>query len=305
MLADGGGVGKVPTALRDVSTRFQDGSTLADALGTHPELFVPQDLQVIRASEHIGDVAPAFEAVAQAIDARIAFRKTLLGKGAYPMLVLTASIFLGPLPELVVGSASAYAAQVFGNVLFMGLVLALVFVGLPWLLRRPDVGDPLRRFAWKAPWPGSVYRDTVRAMFSKVLARNMAAGLPIHPALESAAAVTADPVTIERIARASRAIRGGSELAEALGQQGVFADGDRMQLIAGERSGTLTDSLGALAATYGERSERGLSRILKVAGGILTAVVFIYVAFGIVGGLKKAVLGPMDEIEKALPYNTR
>ena len=302
MLAEAGGRGKVAVAFRAVSESVGNGSTLADALGERPELFEAVDVQVIRSSEHIGDIAPAFEAVAAAIDKRLTFRKSLIKKGTYPMLVLSASIFLGPLPELVTGSPAAYAGQVFGNIFVMGLVLGFALFGIPWLLRRPEVAGPLRRAAWRSPWPGSVYTDGVRGMFSSVLARNMSAGLPIHGALESAAAVTADPVTIQRVARASQDIRNGSELAEALGRQDVFPEGDRMQLLAGERSGTLTDSLNSLAGIYEERAERGLGIVLKIAGGVLTAVVFLYVAAGILEGMQKAVLGPMQEIEKALPY---
>ncbi len=304
-LAQGASPGDyVGAALLDIRRELDRGDGLSVALGRHPRLFRRAEIQAVRAAERIGELSPAFDAIAEAIDGWLHARGALARRATYPMMVLLVGVVVGPLPKVVTSGAGAYGRLVGTNLaLIAALVLGCVF-GLPWLMRNTRLGEEVRRLAWRLPWPARIYRDHVRATFYAVLARNLGAGLPVFEALGSAGAVTADARTEAAATSAGRAVGEGSELAPALVDAGLVPSSERMMVVAGERAGTLDESLRVMATLYRERAAAGLGRLMSVLGGALTVLVFIFIALSILGtfqDVQKSTTDVMDMIEQESP----
>lgn len=295
----------VGQALEDVGRAVEGGSTLADALARHPRLFRRADVQVVRAAERLGELGPAFDAVAEAIDGWLEARGRMLKSSVYPLIVLCSSIVLLPIPMAVTAGAGAYAAEVFTGFAWLAAAGAAFFFGVPWLLEHTRLGVDLRRLAWRAPWPASVYRDHVRATFYGVLARNLESGLLVYESLRSAGTVTADEETEAAAERSCDRITAGDELGEALVAEGLVPVPERMMVLAGERSGTLPEALHQMAQLYRDRAARGMGRVLTAVGAVLTVIVFAFVAAGILDAwreLNRSTGQVFDLIEKEMPY---
>jgi type II secretory pathway component PulF len=286
-----------------LGTRIAAGDGLADALGGYPGAFSLADVEVVRAGERTGRVAEALRTVAAEQEAAIRVRRRLWKGAAYPLTVLGLSIVIGPIPELVLGSAQGYLLGVVGHLAAVGTAMAAIVVGIPWLLSRSAIGHPVRRALWRLPWPATLYVHRVRASFGMTLGRNLAAGLPVFAALRSAGQATGDPRAAEAAGTACDAVERGAGLADALAPSGLAAPEDLLLVHTGERSGSLEASLERVRALASDRYARGLNRLLSLVGVLFTLVVFLYVALGVLGAYEQvtaAVKGPLDEIEREL-----
>jgi type II secretory pathway component PulF len=275
------------------------------ALGEQEGLVNAEELQMIRASERVGDLAPVFEGLSEDLQARIGIGRELLRRATYPIMLLLSSAVVGPLPTIVTGSAGSYLWGVTKNVLVIGILGPGLFLAGRALVRHPPLNAKLRTMAWKLPWGAGAYQDRVRAKFARVLGRNIESGLPIFESLETAARITADPHIIARIADVGGEIAQGSELTPALGATGIFESGERMQLVSAERSGTLDATFSVLATHYDERSQRRLQRVVRILSGALTTLIVLYVGMEIVQSYKDAVLGPLELLEQEMPHLKR
>ncbi|MDP6947154.1 MAG: type II secretion system F family protein, partial [Myxococcota bacterium] len=194
MLA-GDGKDALANAFRDAARRVEGGASLSDALAEQRGLVNAEEIQMIRASERVGDLAPVFEGISEEIGARVALRRALLSRTMYPSMVLVASAVITPLPMVVTGTAGAYLAAVGINLLTLVMLGPGTFFGVRALARVPAINRRLRRFAWLWPWGTGAYRDRVRARFARVLGRNIESGLPVYESLRTAADVTSDQRT--------------------------------------------------------------------------------------------------------------
>ena len=298
-----------PRSLRAPMAQMGDsiarGSTLADAMALCPGTFDRSAVQVIRASEKVGEVARGFDTIADGLDERIALRRQLVRSAIYPMIVIVVHIFLTPITLLVLESTGAYMSTVARGLTVLVAAVAIVVWGIPFLVRATPLGPALRRLAWRLPWPATVYVSHVRTMFARTLSGSLAAGVTLYEALRTSAAVTSDPAAEEQTETTVQAVGQGSELAPELVRSRLVDPADAMVLVAGERAGTLTDALSQLGERYSERRTRGLKGLMTAAGGALTLAVFVFVAMSIVETYQSITSGTglmMDEIEKAAPF---
>lgn len=292
---------RLRACLMAIGADLESGTSLADAAARHPELYDAAALQSLRTAERTGSVPLALDAIAARIDATLDTQRQIFRSAIYPLSVLGTSILLGPIPALMAGSTGAYAAKVLGNLALVGALLFFVAIALPRILRTTRLGQDLRRVAWRLPWPASVYRLAVRGAFCRAFADQIEAGLPLFDALDSAAAVTVDPFARTCAAEAGALLSSGSTLAGALGSTGLIGSGELMVLIAGERAGTLVESLRALGVTYAERLERGIRGLLRALGFLLTIVIFAWVAIGIIEAFGQVSQGTEDILELVRP----
>lgn len=296
---------RLAKAFRDAALKVEGGATLADAFEAQDGLVNLEELQMIRASERVGDLAPVFEGLSEDLQARIGLGRELIRRATYPVMLLLSSAVVGPLPLIMTGTGGDYLWAVMKNVLVIGLLGPGLFWAGRALLAQPTVNAKLRTLAWRLPWGAGAYRDRTRAKFARVLGRNIESGLPIYESLETAARITADPHIIARTAAVGGQLAQGSELSPALGATGIFEPGERMQLVSAERSGTLDATFSVLAIQYDERSQRRLRRAVRILSGTLTAFVVVYVAMGVVQSYKDAVLGPLELLEQEMPHLKR
>ena len=304
MLA-GSGARALDEAFTQSAEALEDGATLTEALGRQDGLLSLEEEHMLSAAERVGDLAPVLEEMAQQLQLKIELRRDLIRRAVYPMLLLVSTALIGPLPLFVTGGPAAYFASVGKSILVIGLLGPGLCMALFLALRNATISDALRRVAWTMPLGAGAYCDRVRARFSRVLGRNLESGLPVYASLESAARVTADPKVIEGTKAVASSLSMGADLASSLASMGLYEPGDRMQLVSAERSGDLDRIFRLLAAHYDARSQTRLRRLSRIFSGILTSVAVLYVASGIIGSYRDAVLGPLEMLEQEMPHLQR
>lgn len=291
-------------SLMAVLKALDEGDELADACVKAPRMFRAGDVETLRAFEQLGEVAQGFKAVSEQADEAIEMRRQLVKQATYPITVLLAHIVITPVPKLIFGTTAQYAMEVLkqAGLLAFGIVVALW--GVPALLRATPLGEKLKRLAWHIPWPGSIYRSHIRALFNRTLARNIGGGLELYVSVRSAAAATSDPVVRERIDVALPLIE-TTGLSQQLASQGLIAPAEAVLVVSGEQSGNLADSLDAVAKRYVAARKAGLKVFMALLGGLFTLLVILVVVFGLLRAYED-VTGIadkfMDEIDLEGPF---
>lgn len=302
-VVSGRGRARLRDAFDRVRKALAGGSTLSEALARDPVLFSGRMRSLVEAGERSGGLPAVFRSLGEAIELRLRLRRRILRACLYPFILFTLSFFLLPLSKLFIGGVAAYLkASLVPYLLALGC-LAIVLLGLPWILRKIVGPAGLQKVVRALPAAGRLSRLRVKATFCRRLASSLSAGLDINQALRLSAAATGDAELSGKIEQAIQAIGQGATLNEALGRQKLFDDEFMLAISSGELSGKLTEAL-EQQARLGE--EAFLHRLevavqLLAVGVLLLVYAFVVLSVlseynNVLGGYQKQI----DEIMKGV-----
>lgn len=302
----------VAQALAAVRDDVRAGHRLGEALAAHPRHFPEIYRALVDAGEQSGDLAQVLERLADYIESRSALRNKVLTAFIYPVIVTIVSIgivifLLSYVVPQVVGAFSQaqqtlplltrlmLAASAFTREWGLAVVLGLVALfGLwRWRLRNPSA-----RLAWhtrvlRLPILGRYAMGVDVARFADTLAILTSSNVPLLAALEAARRTLRNCKLQAAVDDATRRVREGSALAQALEAQKTFPPLLIHLAGSGERTGQLSAML--------DRAARVLSSELERRAMTMTALLeplMILIMGGIVLVIVLAVMMPIIEINQ-------
>jgi general secretion pathway protein F len=265
--------------LEGLRRRLFEGQSLSAALGEFPSSFPALYVATVRASERSGAIPEAlrrFVAYQQQIEL---LRKRLVNASIYPAVLLAAgSLVLLFLVVYVVPRFSGIYEDIGGELPFASRMLMewgrlLAAHGLAVLagslacaavagygVLRPGFRSAVGRLFARIPMVGYQIELYQLARLYRTVGMLLRGGLPIVTALEMTRgllAVAARP----RLAAATRAVREGRSLTDALAAHGLTTPVAERMLRVAERSGNMGEMAERIAAFYDEE----LSRFVDVA----------------------------------------
>jgi len=265
--------------LEGVRRRLYEGQNLSVALGEYPSCFPTLYVATVRASERSGAIPEAlrrFVAYQQQIDL---LKKRLINASIYPAVLLAAgSLVLLFLVGYVVPRFSGIYEEVGGELPFAsrmlmqwgrllqahGLAVLGGFLALGalagWGVLRPAVRAALGRLLARFPMVGRRIELYQLARLYRTVGMLLRGGLPVVTAFEMTRGLLAAAAR-PRLAAATRAVREGRSLTEALAAQGLTTPVAERMLRVGERSGNMGEMMERIAAFYDEE----LSRFVDLA----------------------------------------
>ncbi|MFQ5515637.1 MAG: type II secretion system inner membrane protein GspF [Myxococcota bacterium] len=290
------------------------GSSLADAMGEHPEVFSDLYRSMVRAGEASGSLEPVLSRLADYLEKQMALRNKITSAMLYPVIMLIfCALVISALMVLVIPTIVGLLEDLGQELPTPTLVLMAVsdFFSAWWLalIISATVGSLVLsrairtergRMAWdrfrlRLPVLGRVIRYISIARFSRTLATLLSGGLNIVPGLEIARTVTANAVLGRAIDEAREAITQGATIAGPLRQSGEFPAMVTHMVAVGEASGELDTMLGKVADTYDDLVETALNRLTALMGPLL----LIFVASVVVIVLLSTLL-PLMNLTSAL-----
>ena len=283
--------------LEGVRRRLHEGQSLSSALGEFPSSFSTLYVATVRASERTGAIAEAlrrFVAYQQQIDL---LKKRLINASIYPAVLLAAgSLVVLFLVTYVVPRFSGIYEDIGGELPFASKVLMqwgrlldahgltvlagfLACVALAgYGVLRPGFRAAVGRLSARIPMVGSQIELYQLARLYRTVGMLLRGGLTVVTAFEMTRGLLA-AVARPQLAAATRAVREGRSLADALAAQGLTTPvADRM-LRVGERSGNMGEMMERIAAFYDEE----LSRFVDVATRLIEPAMMTVI--GLVIGL--------------------
>ncbi len=276
-------------SLRD---QVNHGSSLADAMGEHAEVFNELYCSLVRAGESAGALELVLTRLAAYLEGQTELRNKITGAMVYPVIMLVASV-------AVMGVALVWVIPMMAELLqdldqplpvLTRVVLAVSGLLTAWwipitvsgagafLLANRAIQTARGRKAWdglrlRLPVLGRVVRQIAISRFARTLATLVSGGLNIVSALEIAEKVTANRVIGEAIEEARESITRGASIAGPLRQSGQFPPLVLHMVAVGEASGQLPAMLSKVADTYDGMVEHTLDRLIALMSPVMLLLV--------------------------------
>ncbi len=296
--------------IADVTREVEAGSTLADALGKHRNIFDELFRNMVAAGEAGGVLDEILMRLATYIEKADALKRKVQGAMVYPAVVL--SVALGATAFMLVFIIPTFAKMFsdFGGelplptkiVLMMSHFLTsfwwamlLAIVGLAVAFNRYTATENGRRTVdqalLKLPALGDVLLKGAVARFTRTLGTLIASGVPILSGLEITARTAGNKIISEAIMTARASIREGETVSAPLKTSGVFPPMVVQMIAVGEQTGALDEMLTKIAVFYEAEVDTAVDTLTSIIEPVM-----IVVMGGIVGGMVVAMYLPMFKL---------
>jgi type IV pilus assembly protein PilC len=293
-----------------IITDVEAGTTLANALAKHPDVFNQVFISLIAAGETSGTLDKALERIAfqQEKDAEIMSK--VRGAMAYPAIVVLVMVgvvgfmVVGVLPQvesiykdmpgasLPITTKALLAISKFVINFWWAVLIflaVLVFATTKWARTGPGklVVDKLKMKAWPV---GPLFMKLYMARFARTATTLVSSGVPLLQVMDITSK-SINNVHIEAaLNRAVDKVRGGKALSDALENDPNFLLLVPQMLRIGEQSGQIEEMLAKIADYYEKEVDQQIKTISTIIEPVMMVMLGI-VAFILVGAILLPIYG--------------
>ena len=300
--------------LKNIKEDVEEGSTFADALKQHPEVFDDLFVNLVAAGEIGGILDIILNRLAAYIEKASKLKKKVKGAMTYPIVVMCIAILVVavilifvipvfqsmfadfgralPVPTQIVVNMSNFVKN---YILYM-IVGVVVLIFLFRRFYRTEKGRALvDDLILKAPVFGMLIRKVAVAKFTRTLGTMISSGVPILDSLDIVAA-TAGNKTIEAALRETRqSISEGRTIAEPLADSEVFPSMVVQMISVGEATGALDTMLAKIADFYDDEVDAAVDALTSM----LEPFMMVFLG-GTIGGLVVSMYLPIFQMAGAV-----
>ena len=290
--------GRLVTILRNVRDRVAAGSTLSNALETHPSWFDDVFCSAVRVGQLSGHLDASLQELSVYIRERQTTRTKLLTALAYPIILAilgtavsiflmsyvvpqlltvleasgrplpTATVVLKRLSDFLTGHWTAIASA----------ALCMGFAGH--LLNRWEPGRRwVHSLLLRLPLAGGLVRKAVIAQFAQVMSLLLRSGVPFLEALRLVRHTAQNLILSDELQRMESAIQRGSDIGPTMQNSRIFPPLVVHIVNVGQRSGELTEMLAQLKEGYETEVRLAIARFTAVVEPALIVVMSVVVGF--------------------------
>ena len=289
---------KLKTIVGDVRKHVEEGMTLSDALGQHPDTFSALTINMVRAGEVGGVLDDVLNRLAIFYEKDLALRQKVRAAMTYPAAIFTFALgvifflvffilpqFIGffegldlelPLPTRILITLT-HALTGYWYV-FLGALLVSVW-GLRVYIGTERGRFRYDRFKLRVPVFGPLLRKVTVSRFTRTLGTLITSGVPIMQALEVVAKAVENKIVAQAIENVRSSIREGESIALPLQNSGLFPPMVVQMTAVGEETGTLDGMLQKIADFYDAEVESTLSQLTSILEPLLIMFLGFVVGF--------------------------
>jgi len=289
---------KLRRLIGEVRSDVEQGMTLSDAFGKHPQTFSALMVNMVRAGEVGGVLDEVLNRIAGFYEKDMSLRQKVRAAITYPVAIFVFAIgiimflvffilpqFIGffegldltlPWPTRVLilftRTMTTYWYIIFG-------LLAVMLYGLRMYIRTPTGRLGFDRFKLRIPIFGPLVRKVTISRFSRTLGTLISSGVPIMQALEVVAKAVDNTVVSGAIDNVRASIREGESVALPLQASGLFPPMVVQMTAVGEETGTLDSMLTKVADFYDGEVETTLAQLTSIIEPLLILFLGFVVGF--------------------------
>jgi type IV pilus assembly protein PilC len=289
-----------PVFRRSLSTireKVKSGTALSEAFTAEGAIYPPILAASVLAGERSGNLETMLRRFAQYMRLNLALKKKAISASVYPavllllMLGLVFILVVQVIPQfqnfyadfnvqlpLITRFLLGFSTAVRANLGWVALALAVVVVGVVWMLRQPGAGVKVDRVLLRVPYLGSLMRMYATSQLARTLSSLLSGGLPLVNAMGVAANSIGNRAMADAIGKATPLIREGKSLTTALESTQMLENLALEMIKVGEQTGALGDMLTAIADFYDEEMEGRMATVLALVEPILLVVMAVVVA---------------------------
>lgn len=300
--------------LSQVREAVREGSSLADALAVHPDIFSDLYVGMVRAGEAAGALEAVLERLAEYSERQAEFISKVRGALSYPIIMMCVGFgIMAFLVTYVVPQIATIFQQQHAALPAMTralIALASFLTNYWWALLLGVAGlvggvsaalatAAGRRFydTWllKIPYLGPTVVRVICARFARTLATLLASGVQLIPALQAVRRVVTNGLLADAIDQSREEIREGHGMGQTLARSGLFPPLLSEMIKVGERSGELERMLERVADNYEREVENSLRQMTTMLEPLMTIVMA-----GVILFMMLAVLLPIFQLNQLM-----
>jgi general secretion pathway protein F len=300
--------------LSQVREAVREGSSLADALVVHPDVFSDLYVGMVRAGEAAGALEAVLERLAEYSERQAEFISKVRGALSYPIIMMCVGFgIMAFLVTYVVPQIATIFQQQHAALPAMTralIALASFLTNYWWALLLGVAGlvggvsaalatAAGRRFydTWllKIPYLGPTVVRVICARFARTLATLLASGVQLIPALQAVRRVVTNGLLADAIDQSREEIREGHGMGQTLARSGLFPPLLSEMIKVGERSGELERMLERVADNYEREVENSLRQMTTMLEPLMTIVMA-----GVILFMMLAVLLPIFQLNQLM-----
>jgi general secretion pathway protein F len=300
--------------LSQVRERVREGTSLADALGSHPDIFSDLYLGMVRVGEAAGALEPVLDRLADYSERQSEFVGKVRGALTYPVIMISAGmLIMGFLVTYVIPQVATIFEQQHSALPLMTRVLIRVssILSNDWLVILIALAAAIagvmfglstragRRFydRWilRMPYLGPTVTRIVCARFARTLATLLESGVQLMPALTAVKRVVTNGLLADAVEQSRDSIREGHGMGQTLQRSGLFPPLLIEMIKVGERSGELERMLHRVADNYEREVDASLGQLTTLLGPLMTILMG-----GVILVMMLSVLQPIFQLNQMM-----
>lgn len=297
-------------ALRDIMSEIHkdvsEGSSLSEAMATHPKVFTNLYISLVHSGEETGDLTSSYRQLVKFLTWVDEMQSKVRKATRYPMIVTVVVLITITIMMTVV------VPQICGFIKFIGQDLPIYttslmatsefFVEYWWavmatpilllvtikILRRSSDEMAYRFDAWmlRMPIAGPLIRKISIARFAQTFGALFASGIDVLNGLEAARKTVSNRALNEALEGIQEQVHAGSPLSEAFNASGEFPSMVVRMLKIGEESGNLTVVLDRVSEFYTNDVDEAIQGLISTIEPSLTGIMggmILWIAVAIFG----------------------
>ncbi|MGK7879238.1 MAG: type II secretion system F family protein [Crocosphaera sp.] len=302
---------KMKKALSAISSEVQQGISLSDALGKHPDCFDQLYVSMVEAGEMGGVLDEVLNRLAKLLEDMARLQNQIKSAMAYPVTVgiLAVLVFFGMTIFLIPVFAGIFEDLGADLPALTQFMLYLSGIMRSWKILIPIVGSAglvfgikqyyktpvgrlqIDKFLLKMPLFGDLNEKSAVARFCRVFGTLTRSGVPILTSLEIVCNTVGNKVIANAVAGAQAEIQQGGMMSLALQNANVFPQLAIQMICIGEETGELDAMMMKVADFYEDEVEQAV----KALTSVIEPLMMVLIA-GMVGVILLSMYLPMFAI---------
>lgn len=301
-------------AIDDCRQEIEKGTSLADAMRRHRNIFSDFFITLVAAGEASGSLEVSLDRMGTQLEKEAKLKDSIQKTATYPIIVCIVAVIVvaimltyvvpqfetmltdlgSELPAITVFVMNASDFLVEKWYIILGIIILLVVFILRF--RKTNLGKHFfGKISMKMPVLGDLTTKTASARMARTLSTLMAAGIPLIDAIQIVSETMTNIHFEEALLQAKDEVAMGAPLSECVERSGIFPALVHQMIGVGEETGEIDKMLTKLAEYYEDEVETATAKLMT----LLEPMIIILLALT-VGVIILAVLMPMAEMYKAL-----
>ena len=295
----------------------ENGANLDQAMASHPQVFTPLTINMVRAGLEGAFLEESLERVASFLRKQSQLRSKVVSAITYPVLLSIVGVTVGiVLLVFVVPMFESFLDRLERNGVGLPLVTTILLTvsntctryslfllpavaGLVILVRNflaTDYGlRLLDRIKLRLPIAGSIFHDTAISRFCRVLGTLLRNGVPILKSLEISSESTGNTLLEDAIKDSAQHLSTGNLLSQPLAASGLIPTQIMAMIRVAEESNTLDEVLVTISDRMDQKIETRLEVMVRLLEPLMLLAIGAMVMFIIAG-----VLLPIMDLNSAI-----
>ncbi|MEM7008559.1 MAG: type II secretion system inner membrane protein GspF [Thermodesulfobacteriota bacterium] len=284
--------------LAEVRERVSEGSSLANALAEHKNVFSDLYINIVRAGEASGTLDIVLLRLADFLETQAALTSRVRGALIYPMfmfligggvLFFTMTYVIPRIAKIFEESQSSLPfmtlilikiSDFLNNNILLMFILAIIAVFAAFRFYKTERGKMFfDRLTLKLPIFGKLTSMVVISRFTRTLGTLLSSGIPLLDALQIGEAVMGNKVYGKTLEEVRDNVREGASLAQPLRDSGVFPPLVTRMIAVGEQTGEMEAMLAKVADIYDQQVETTVSTLTSLLEPVMIVIIGAIMGF--------------------------